>query len=277
MDQITLRLQGTGLQDGELTFAGIHKITGSLQLLATRIGRTLIGQHGPGRSLGAVENATELRLRGLYRGSTVLDVGVGQDQVLGEGLEHLAVDQLFELFDGLALDTPPSWTTPAIGSAVVQVVEALTAVSERCELTSPGRVPVPFIPRTASRSVWPRDDTDAQTIENVSVSGRLDLVDLRRSRFRIRDAVGNDIMLLNVVDAEAAAQLVGRSVTAVGEAQIGPRDQIVAVTGADVTATEMPTWASPVLGLGDASAPPTGGLAGVTAVEIDDFLAALHE
>ena len=46
MDELALRLQGTGVEDGQLTFTGVHKITGALQLLATRIGRTLIGQKG---------------------------------------------------------------------------------------------------------------------------------------------------------------------------------------------------------------------------------------
>ncbi|MGH3565224.1 MAG: hypothetical protein ACRDRH_04170 [Pseudonocardia sp.] len=277
MDELALRLQGTGVEDGQLTFTGIHRITGALQLLATRIGRTLIGQEGPGRSPLAVENATELRLRGLLRGSTVLDVAVGEDQVLGEGLEHQTVDQLFELFNGLATDTPPPWTTPAIGNAMVQVVDALTAVSERCELTSPGRIPVPVRPRSASRSVWPTEDGDTRTQADVSVSGRLDLVDLRRARFRIRDAVGNDIVLLEVANVDDAAQLVGQPVTALGEGDLGARGQILAVKGARVTPTGVLTWTPPVVAIGDATLPPVGGLTGVTAAEVDEFLASIQE
>lgn len=277
MDQLELRLQGTGVEDGQLTFAGLNKITGALQLLATRIGRALVGQQGPGRSPLTVENATELRLRGLHRGSTILDVAVGEDHVLGEGLEHRTVDQIFELFSGVATDRPPPWTTPSIGEAVVQVVDALTAVSDRCELTSPGRLLVPVIPGSASRSVWPTADVENHTQADVSVSGRLDLVDLRRSRFRIRDAAGNDILLLRVVNVSDAARLVGRPVTARGEATLGPRGQIIAVSGADVAVTEMPSWTLPAVVLIDATSPPTGGVDGVTPVEVEGFLASLQE
>jgi hypothetical protein len=125
--------------------------------------------------------------------------------------------------------------------------------------------------------VWPVADAEGHTQADVSVSGRLDLVDLRRSRFRIRDAVGNDILLLGVSNVSDAAQLVGRAVTAKGEATLGPRGQIVAVSGADVALTEMPSWTLPVVALADATSPPTGGVDGVTPAEVEEFLASLQE
>jgi hypothetical protein len=56
IDKFTLALRGTGDADGELTFAALHRITGAMQQLATRIGRNLTGQEGlagrPGPSSG---------------------------------------------------------------------------------------------------------------------------------------------------------------------------------------------------------------------------------
>lgn len=124
--------------------------------------------------------------------------------------------------------------------------------------------------------MWPTEDSDTRTQVDVSVSGRLDLVDLRRARFRIRDAVGNDIVLLKVANIDEAARLVGQSVTALGEGDLGARGQIVAVTGAIVTATGVLAWIPPVVAVG-ATSPPADGLTGVTAAEVDEFLASIQE
>lgn len=277
MDEFVLRLSETTVEDGELTFAGSSRLTGAMQLLATRIGRGLVGQEGPGRSPQSVESATELRLRAQLPGSTVLTVVVGEQNVLGPGLEHQMVDRMFELFSGVASDTPPPGTSAAVGSAVVQVVDALSGVSGRCELFGPGRSAVPFVPGAVSRSVWPTEDDAAETRADASVSGRLDRVDLRQARFRIRDAVGNDITLDRVADADEAGQLVGRTVTATGEASLGARGQIVSLTGASIVAVSFPEWSAPVSDLSDAVAPPSGGIPGVTEAEVRDFLASIRE
>lgn len=77
------------------------------------------------------------------------------------------------------------------------------------------------------------------------MSGRLDLVDLRRRRLRIRDAIGNDVQLDEVADLDAAGPLVGRQVTATGEAVLGSRGQVTTLVGARIEQFVMPDWEAP--------------------------------
>jgi len=281
IDEMELRLGGTGLADGEITFAGLASLTGALQQLAMRVGRHLTGREGAGRSTVAVERATELRLTGTSAGSTILSIAVGEADVLLEGLEHRTTDGLFSMFAAMAADEPPAWTTPLLGEAAVSVIDALAGVAAECELTSASRrhAPVRLLPRTASRSVWPVSPESAERRPGVSVSGQLDLVDLRRSRFRIRDQVGNDIALEQVANASAAAPLVGTSVTAIGEAILGVRGQIVALVEATVASTPVPDWIVPALteSMMNATPPPTGGIADVDDDEVAAFLALFRE
>jgi hypothetical protein len=280
MDEMTMRLSGTGLGDGEIGFTELAALAEAMQQLTLRIGRHLTGQEGPGRSPLAVERATALRLRGTARGSTVLDVAIGDEDVLGEGLEHRSLDALLEIFAGIAIDEAPTWVTPLLGEATVSVIDALSATSTRCEVaTTRLLAPISFSPRTASRSIWNVTRAEPQRRPNVSVSGRLDLVDLRRARFRLRDAVGNDINLERVKAAEDAARLVGEVVTATGEAVLGSRGQIIGLTTASVVPDEWPDWTPPSLADIDFtfSAPPTTGIEGVDDNEVAAFLRMIRE
>lgn len=102
VDHLSLHLQHTGLPDGQIAFSAAGLLT-AFQTLATRIGRHLTGHEGPGRSTGAVQRATELRLRGLREGSAVLDIAVGEEGVLiDDGLEGHVTDRVFELFTAIA-------------------------------------------------------------------------------------------------------------------------------------------------------------------------------
>lgn len=279
-DEMTVRLSGTGLDDGEISFTGIAELAQAMQLLMTRIGRHLTGQDGPGRSPAVVERATELRLRGTAPGSTVLQVAVGDPGVLGEGLEHRSLDALLEIFDGIAGDEAPDWVTPLVGEATVEVLDALGTVSARCEVAAPSHRPTPitFSARTASRSVWGVTTFAPELRRDVSVSGRLDLVDLRRARFRVRDAAGNDVRLEQVSRAGDAARLAGEVVTATGEAVLGSRGQITSLRRVRIEPTPWPAWAAPSLTDVDLSsaAPPTTGIDGVDDDEVAAFLALIR-
>ena len=210
----------------------------------------------------------------------MLAVAIGDEDVLGEGLEHRSLDALLEIFAGVAVDEVPGWVTPLLGEATVSVIEALDAVSTRCDVAAAGRpAPISFSPRSASRSIWAVARANPELRPDVSVSGRLDLVDLRRARFRLRDAVGNDINLERVKSAEDAARLVGKVVTATGEAVLGSRGQITGLRAATVAPDEWPEWTTPSLADIDFnfSAPPTTGIKGVDDDEVAAFLRMIRE
>lgn len=280
IEEMELQLHGTGLADGEITFSALSQLTEAFQQLTMRIGRHLTGQHGTGRSTAVVERATELRLRGTTAGSTVLQVAVGEQNVLDAGLEHRTVDALFEIFRGIAADEAPPWVTALVGEATVAVIEALDSASTGCELSSRSEriAPVRFSARTASRVVWTIADSPRERRSGVSVSGRLDLVDLRRPRFRIRDFVGNDVHLDQVSDADTVARRVGTLVTATGEAILGSRGQVTTLVGAVIEPTQSPGWTTPSLedAFHGAEAPADGGIDGVDADEVTTFLALIR-
>jgi hypothetical protein len=280
IDDMSLRLHGTGLPDREITFGGLEVLARALQLLALRIGRQLTGQDGAGRPTTTVSRSTEFRLRGTSAGSTVLSIGIGQDDMLDEGLEHQTLDRIFEVFVGISTGSPPTWTTASIGEATVGVIEALSANSTECELSSgTGRqASVRLRLDSASREVW-AVEAPPELRAGVAVSGTLDLVDLRRRRFRIHDRAGNDVVLDDVANATEASRHVGTLVTATGDATLGSRSQVVSLLGAVVEATELPTWSQVPLAeaLVGATAPPTGGIPGVDDDEVSGFLALIRE
>lgn len=245
MEELELRLSGTGLPPGDITFSGLAEVAATLQRLSERVGRHLTGHSGPGRSPSAVERATRFRLRGTGAGSTVLKAVIGEDGVLGEGLEHDSLAALLGIFRGIADDQPPNWVTPLLGEATVDVMDALAIVSERCSVVSPAyrAAPIDFAPLTARRDAWIKSPTAAPVRQqDVSVSGRLDLVDLRRRRLRIRDAVGNDVQLDDVADLDHSARFVGQQVTATGDAVLGSRGQVTTLVGARIEQLVMPGW-----------------------------------
>lgn len=128
--------------------------------------------------------------------------------------------------------------------------------------------------------MWPGASTSSTSDSAVSISGRLDRVDLREARFRVHDDVGNDIVLDRVRDPGEAAVLVGSLVTATGTGVFDARGKLTRIRDAVVEATALPAWmtSSPELDpLADAQSPPLGRVAGVTPEEMDEFLALVKE
>lgn len=74
----------------------------------------------------------------------------------------------------------------------------------------------------------------------VVISGVLRAVDIDRGRFRIRDDVRNRIALEGVADAERAARLINRRVTATGIAVRGDNGALRAVSQPVIAAEELP-------------------------------------
>lgn len=279
IDELELRLRGTDVPDGQIALSRLAELARALQGVATRLGRDLVGQQGPGRSPAAVERAAELRLRGLSEGSTRLAIAVGEEEVLAtEGLEHRVTGELFDIFTGIAENRPPEWTTPAIGEAAVALINALAHASRDCEVSRRDRT-VQFAPRESRREVWPVAPVGPHERSGVTVSGRLEVVDLRRSRFRVRDRAGNDIVLEHVINATDVAHLAGGLVTATGTATLTARGRISGLSDAVVQATSLPDWSPPSLAdaLAGATPPPEGGIDGVDEDELGEFLALIRQ
>jgi hypothetical protein len=233
-DDLVVRLHGGPDPDGEIDAGGLVALIGALQLLMTRIARHLVDQARPGRSAGVVERAARVRLVGLDPRTTVLRFAVGEDDVLGEGLEQEVTDALFELVRGLGNETPPAWTTPLLGDACVDLLDALARTSRTTSLGGSRFRETSFRPGDLSRDRWPRTDPPRTYGTVETVRGRLDRIDLRRGIVRVLDDAGRDVVVEGVVpesdpalfdgapDPAAVARLLGQEVVVTGPASRGP-------------------------------------------------------
>ncbi|MDL5158676.1 hypothetical protein [Actinomycetospora termitidis] len=231
-DAVVVRLVGGPDHPGELDAAGFRGLLAAVQLLSTRVGRHLVDQARPGRSAGVVERSARVRVVGLdgEGTATVLRFAVGEEGVLGDGLEHEITDALFELVRGLWNEEPPSWTTPLLGEACVELLDALARVARTAAFGGARFREVSFAPAALSREAWPREDAPRRYGAAATVRGRLDRVDLRRRVLRVLDESGADVVVESVLagyDVEgdplvAAARLLGSEVVVTGPASRGP-------------------------------------------------------
>jgi hypothetical protein len=287
-ESITLRLSGTDVPPGEIALSDLASIAGALQLLATRIGRQLVGQTGPGRTAGGAERATRLTLSGITEGSTRLQVTAGAADTLDvdDPFEEQVLDRLWEVFGGLESDVPPDWATAPVAQAAIEFVGSVGAAARKCEFTGRRgqreRRPVAVRPQEVNREAWTTLIADPELVPQAGVTGDLDLVDLRTRRFRVRDAVGNDVVLEDVGNTAEAATLVGQRVRAVGTGVRGARGQIVKIVEPHVSDAAMPSeWlhrgpADLISVFATRSAPSLDGVAGVDDAELEALLADLR-
>lgn len=278
-EDLIIDLRGTGLPSGEVGFADLSAIGDALQQLALRIGREEVGRSGPGRSAGVVERATRLRLRGLWPGSAILDVALGEEMAVDDGIERRTVDRIHDVIAGMAANTVPSWVTPLIGESALKTLDALAGTASECEVrSSRWPAPVRFAPAGSAREIWfTAAGKHVGASADVEVSGVLEAVDLKPpGRFRLRDDVGNAIPLERVANIVDASTLIGARVTAVGEAAVGPAGQVLRLTDSTVTAVRLPDWSVPrsaASAMSATTSPIAGGIEGVSESEVDDFLA----
>src|SRR5215217_6519323 len=71
---LRLRLGDNKHPDGEIPLQDLAQIARETQQTVRRLGRALVARPGPGRATSAIEQATELSLVGLAKGSTILEI-----------------------------------------------------------------------------------------------------------------------------------------------------------------------------------------------------------
>jgi len=276
-----LRLEGMSSPPGQIPLRDLAEIGAALQQTATRIARQVAGAEGRGRSPSYVDRVSEVRLTGLEAGSTILDLSLGDEQALPMpgADEDVIAQRLEESFGALANNTAPDWASPLVKESIARFVsrlesagtQRLTASWETNGTSSELVIPVDGI----NPSIW-TVDVEHQT-EQASATGRLDKVDLRARRFRIRDDVGHDITLEDVVDLDSAAHLIGQRVTASGVAERSG-DRVVRIVEPTLAPERLPEeWSATLpMELPPGGAVPSGGIPGVTMSEVDEFLAEIR-
>jgi hypothetical protein len=276
-----LRLEGISSPSGEISLRDLTEIGSALQLTATRIARQVAGAEGPGRSPSHVDRISELRLTGIGEGSTVLKLRLGEDSTLPllDSDDDIVAQRLEETFFAIATNDPPGWASPPVKQSIGKFVSHLATAGATRMTASWGNDDVVGSQVIAvtelDDSVWHVDNT--RQTEMASVTGRLDKVDLRARRFRVRDDVGHDINLEDVVDVDAAALLIGQRVVATGAAEHDDT-RLVRIVEPTLLPEEVPaSWSTELPLEVLASGPmPSGGIPGIGTAEVEEFLAEIR-
>lgn len=269
---------------GEILLADLAAIAGPLQELSTRVARALVRHEGPGRSRLAVEEAATLRLRGVEPGSTRLRLTRGPDVLdIATDLDRGIDDELWRVLEGIAADRRPERISDLVAASAGDLVQALRASCALVEVRNERRDRALRIRTEHShRETWTAD-VPVTADEIVAVTGRLEAVDLRSHRFRLRDDIGRTYRLHDVRDAATAARHVGEYVVARGRALRAAEDTLMGLEAPDLSVPAdlgvkagIPSDVSLTTILASAPGPdPEGGL-DLTDKEFDSFLRAVR-
>jgi hypothetical protein len=226
---IELRLIDTPAPAGEITVKDLVGITVAMQELIRRISREAVKTPGPGRAKQFVEEFSQLRVRGIHPGSTVLEFAKGAVGKLDfdRPEERIADNQFWELVTAISQDRRPKWVTDLIAESAKSFVEALQSATPVAVIGGSDRHAITIDTARIHVGTWTSNRTLAQAQQ--TAAGRLEKVDLRSHTFRVRDDVGHAVDLRHVDDDVNAAQLVGQWVIARGRAVLHRDGRLVAL------------------------------------------------
>ena len=280
-----LRLIGADAPDGQLDAEDLLAIVSSLKDLSTRLGRIEVDAADRGRPSREVERVSGLRI-GLTPGSTrimierrvkpgVLDIDLADEQ---------AVDDAFEaIITGVATNTRPTWVSDSVAESAADLTVALKKAAPEIEFTAHGQVRARFQTANTHREAWRATRTDPLS-ETVTVAGRLEMIDLRRHDFRVRDDVGNGYVLPKVPNENSVLHLIGSRVVVDG---VGVRDgvgRLTTVREARISSEANPLGGEGIEGsvslgaiLASAPGPTLDGIPDLTDEEADAYFEAIRQ
>lgn len=240
--EVELTLEGASSPAGEIRLADLAALAQSLQELSLRIGRAFVDAEGPGRTPRAIEDLSQLRLRGIDKGSTRLTLARGPAGALDlELAESAALDRRFwEVIEAVGKDERPGWVTDLVADSAASFVEAVQSAAPTVEVIMSRYEPVRIRTQEIHPETWMREGPTADQ-ETVVVTGRLEAVDLRSGRFRVVDDVAHRIGLDDVPEAEAVAHLINHRVRVVGSGIVGRDGQLKAVRQPTIIQESLPS------------------------------------
>ena len=279
--EFELRLIDAAAPNGEIAAKDLSGLASALQELTVRIGRDVAQTPGPGRTKQYVEEFSQLRLRGLDAGSTVLQFAKGPANKLDVAIpeQELADNRFWEVIAGIADNRRPDWVSDLVADSANKLINALRAAAPRAELSSDFRSTIGITAAALQSEIWsPSGDRLGGLTQ---IHGRLEKVDLRSHEFRVRDDVDQAVELRHVENDLAAGQLVGQWVVAEGQSVLQQSGRLVALDNVRIHRTDDP--AAAYLGrhvvpldeiLSTAPGADLGRGIGPTPSEFDEFLRA---
>jgi hypothetical protein len=233
-NEIELRLVDASTPSGEVAVKDLAAVATALQELTTRISRDVINTPGPGRTKQFMEELSQLRLRAVEAGSTVLRFSKGPTDKLDVDLPEQAVadDRFWEIVRAIGEDRRPDWVTDLIAESVGKLVNAFQAAAPTVIVGASSRGEVQISSAATHVETWTAKRVNSGVV--MTAAGRLEKVDLRSHEFRLRDDVDNTVDLKRVENDTVAAQLVGQWVVAQGIGILHASGRLVAVENARV-------------------------------------------
>ncbi len=219
MREYVFRLQGMDSPPGQIRAADLTGVTDAVKTLVYRLTREAAARPGMGRADAAVEALAQVRV-GMSTGSTRLHFHVGDGNALevdplAEGVD----DELWRLLHGLQVNERPETVSMTIAEAVGDLGAAIRRAAPVAVVAVPRRAPLTLLTATIDPQIWRGEVPDP--VLNRAVEGELEMVDLHSAKFRVRDAAGNAIDLIDVQHPTIAARLVGHLVAARGVLYVG--------------------------------------------------------
>jgi hypothetical protein len=238
--EIELRLVDAAAPSGEIAVKDLAALTTALQELTTRISRDVINTPGPGRTKQFMEELSQLRLHAIEPGSTVLRFSKGPTDKLDVDLPEQAKvdDRFWEIVQAVSEDRRPDWATDLIAESVGKLVNAIQTAAPTVVLGSPSRPDVRIASSEVHVETWTPIRVQPGGI--MTITGRLEKVDLRSHEFRVRDDVDQTVDLRHVQSDTTAAQLVGQWVVARGDAVLHESSRLVVLDNASISRVDDP-------------------------------------
>lgn len=233
MRDYEIRLVGHDSDDGEIMFDDLDRVGKAVKDLVYRLTREAADRAGAGRAPRVLEDLSAVRV-GMQAGSTRLIFRVGVAGSLGIDPVADEVDRAFwEIVNAFHTGKRPSRVTDTVADAALRLADGLSRASEVAEIHVHDLDVVRLRTTDVALEIWRSQDVE---VREVTVHGELQMVDLKTARFRLSDAGGNDIDLVDVHDHLSAGRLVGSQVTARGLLKEGVGAQHHRLLGARVSA-----------------------------------------
>lgn len=153
---ITFRLIGANVPDGEIAVTDLSELMVALQELSTRIGRDLTDHAGAGRTHRSVAEFAQLRLRGIGTGSTTLLLNKGTFDTLDLAVpeEEQLNARFWEIIRAIGEDRRPDWAPDLIAESAGRFVLAVQRAAQRAELSEPDGSAVEIRSRDVRVETW---------------------------------------------------------------------------------------------------------------------------
>lgn len=225
---LELKLTGASFPDGEIPLHRLALIADRTQAVVLRLARSLTDRARAGRTPQFIEDATELRLRGIRRGSTVLeivgpsaqaelelvevppDVGTQALEKLLDGLDAISRNtQLPEEFDELSREALVDWLEP-LEDAEEMTFGGRLGKTKRFATVAPKGARAFVMSSSSPRSVSVAEG------ERRTVEGVLYALNLRTGQYRLEDDAGHSIFVQIDLPSEEVGPLIDKRVRASG-------------------------------------------------------------